>query len=228
MILKRIKTGIPGLDDLIQGGFPRGFCVLVSGSPGTGKTIFGVQYLAEGAKNGEKGLYATFEQKVDDLMLQAEIFEWDLVRLMDKGMLRIISLDIEELNLAEITTEIMRGGYNRVVIDSLTSLIPSSILFGKVSSKDVLTTRKFIHEIINQLKQSASTSILTSEVIGGSLGLSSDGMSEFLVDGVITLHYGTGEQCRTMRIQKMRATRHSENIHPIQFEEGIGIKVITL
>ena len=61
-MIKRIKSGIFGLDDLVQGGIPKNSIVLVSGEAGSGKSIFGLQFLVQGAKNNEKGIYVTFEQ----------------------------------------------------------------------------------------------------------------------------------------------------------------------
>jgi len=65
MEIKRIKTGIPGLDELVGGGLPAGSCNLISGGPGTGKTIFGLQYLFNGAENDEAGMYLSFDRDSD-------------------------------------------------------------------------------------------------------------------------------------------------------------------
>ncbi|HLC65734.1 MAG TPA: ATPase domain-containing protein [Candidatus Nanoarchaeia archaeon] len=78
--MKRIKTGIKGFDELVQGGFPEGSSTLITGSPGTGKSIFGLQYIYNGAiKYKERGLYLTFEQRKTDMMNQAVQFGWDFV-----------------------------------------------------------------------------------------------------------------------------------------------------
>ena len=78
MEIKRLKTGVEGLDELIGGGIPEGSIVLVSGTPGTGKTILGMQFLCEGAKRGEMGILVSFEQEREDLVRQASMFGWDL------------------------------------------------------------------------------------------------------------------------------------------------------
>jgi KaiC/GvpD/RAD55 family RecA-like ATPase len=75
--MERIKTGIRGLDELIQGGFPKGSNIVVTGAPGSGKSIFGMSFIAEGCKNGEKCLYITVEQTPDDIVDQAFQFGWD-------------------------------------------------------------------------------------------------------------------------------------------------------
>ncbi|MBU4407018.1 MAG: circadian clock protein KaiC, partial [Candidatus Altiarchaeota archaeon] len=102
MTVERIETGIEGFDELIEGGFPRKSCILLSGMPGTGKTIFGLQYLCHGASNGEKGLYVTFEQNMDDLISNVGAFEWGIPALMDTGNLELLSMDIGEFKIDEL------------------------------------------------------------------------------------------------------------------------------
>ena len=79
MGVRRIRTGIKGFDKLIQGGFPEASTILLTGSPGTGKTIFGLQFLYNGAARfRDKGLYVTFEQTERALLEQANLFGWNL------------------------------------------------------------------------------------------------------------------------------------------------------
>lgn len=79
MKIDRVRTGVNGLDELLQGGFPKSHCILLSGAPGTGKTIFGQQFLYNGAKNGEKGLYIAFNEELEDVLLQPTVFGWDIL-----------------------------------------------------------------------------------------------------------------------------------------------------
>ena len=74
----RLKSGAEGIDALIGGGFPEGSVVLVAGTPGTGKTILGIQYLVEGVKKKEMGILISFEQEKSDIIRQAACFGWDL------------------------------------------------------------------------------------------------------------------------------------------------------
>lgn len=80
----RIKSGIPGLDALIQGGFPECSSVLVTGGPGTGKSILGLQFIVYGALNNEPGIYLMFDENKDKLFYQAEQFGWDIPKLENK------------------------------------------------------------------------------------------------------------------------------------------------
>ena len=101
-MMERTKTGIPGLDELLNGGIPKGSNVLVAGGAGTGKTILTTQYLYNGAtKYGEAGLFVTLEGNVRDIAWNMESFQWDIKSLQDQGMLTIYRLN---LGLADKTT----------------------------------------------------------------------------------------------------------------------------
>jgi KaiC/GvpD/RAD55 family RecA-like ATPase len=244
MAVERVSTGVVGLDALIQGGFPKNYTIMVSGSPGTGKTLLSMQFLYDGAKKGEKSLYIVFEQSVNDLIVQGELFGWELRPLIDSGNLKLVSKSIEDTHLDDIINEIKRGGYKRVVVDSL-----SAILLHPVAWKDMdlpyilsgsleemipdpknpmIASRVLLNKILSEIKKLDCTTIIISELTEGSRGLSRDTISEFLVDGIITMHYtSTGSlPGRHIMIRKMRATKHSEMIHPIEFVDGHGISVL--
>lgn len=244
MKVERVKTGINGLDELIQGGFPKGHCILLSGAPGTGKTIFGMQYIHEGAKNGERGLYVTFTEDINDMYLQASVFSWDIQKLIKNGSLKLLHIDIEKFDIKDIISEVKKGKYQRLVIDSLSAIISHPVALEDVDISYVLrdrldrllpsplhmevATRLLVNKIVSEIKSLDCTSMIISELVEGVGGLSRDTISEFLVDGVITLQYvmiGI-ESSRNLMIRKMRATAHSENIHPIEFKEGVGMRVL--
>jgi len=242
--IERVKTGVDGLDKLIEGGFPKGHCILLSGAPGTGKTIFGVQYIYEGAKNGERGLYITFTEDIDDISLQASVFGLDLQKLIKNGSLKLLHIDIERFDIKDIIREVKKGKYQRLVIDSLSAIISHPVALEDVDVSYVLrdrldrllpsplhmevATRLLVNKIVSEIKGLDCTSIIISELVEGVGGLSRDTVSEFLVDGVITLQYVMVgiESSRNLMIRKMRATAHSENIHPIEFKEGVGMSVL--
>jgi KaiC/GvpD/RAD55 family RecA-like ATPase len=245
MNLERIKTGIHGFDELIEGGFPKGSNILVSGEPGTGKTIFGLQFLNQGAKENQSGMYITFEQNIKDIILQGNKFGWNIQELMNKEKLHFSSLDVREFRIANLIQDIKKRNIERLVIDSLSSVLSHPIAWEDIDAYYMLTdklerlvpspkyniviaTRILIHKIIDELKKIDCTVILTSELVGGSKGFSRDTISEFLVDGLIILSYMVvgGEYSRNLMIQKLRSTKHSENIHPIEIREGIGLRVL--
>jgi KaiC/GvpD/RAD55 family RecA-like ATPase len=243
MTVARVSTGIGGLDSLMQGGFPKNYTILLSGSPGTGKSIFSMQYLYHGARKGEKSLYLLFEQSAEDLVVQGELFGWGLRPLIESGMLKVAALNVKNTHMEDIIGLIREGKYSRVVIDSLSALLLHPVAWKDMDVPYILSgsleemipdpknlmiaSRVMLNNLLTELKGLDSTTIIISELTEGSGSLSRDTISEFLVDGIITMHYTvTGSvPGRHLMIRKMRATKHSEMIHPIEFieDEGIGV-----
>lgn len=205
MIIKRLKTGMVGLDPLIEGGIPEGSIVLISGTPGTGKTIFGLQFLYEGAKKGEMGIFISFEQDRNDLLRQASRFGWDLDALEKANKVKIVTMWPSSFD--EVMTKIFKCLYykpKRLVIDSITSIT--------YNMKD---NREAIHKIAEKMKSTGLTAILTSELLSGADGFSRDGISEFVSDGVILLKSleVAGEQKNIIRVEKLRSTKVDKQSH---------------
>jgi len=239
--MDRIKTGIFGFDDLIEGGLPKGRCFLVSGGCGTGKTIFSMQYLYNGAiKFNEPGVYVSLDERPELIREDCLRFKWDLRELERSNKLTIIDgslarlgmpseeeyslpssgLDVDKL-LLEIIRNIKRIGAKRVVIDSIASLG-----FNIEAEEEI---RKAVLKISYMLMRSGTTSFVISETNEGENRYGKYGVEEYIVDGIIMLHYmGIGTQSnRTLHIRKMRATKHSEDLHPLEItEKGIIIKKI--
>src|SRR5271169_2506784 len=92
----RVTSGIAGLDAMLSGGFPKGHVVLVTGLPGTGKTCFGLQFIAAGLAKGEKGVYLSLEEETPALLEAARQFGWSLDEAVSRGSLRIVRLDPRE------------------------------------------------------------------------------------------------------------------------------------
>ncbi|MBN2127558.1 MAG: AAA family ATPase [Candidatus Diapherotrites archaeon] len=239
--MNRVKTGIQGLDNLVEGGIPQGRTVLLAGACGTGKTIFGMQYIYEGAKTfSEPGIYVTLDERPELIREDMLRFGWDLRGLEEKGLIQIIDGSLakiglpseEELSvpasgfdLDKLLLEIMRltkrTNAKRVVFDSIPAL-------GLNFEKDT-DVRKAILKISYLLNRTGVTSILTSEIVEGENKFSKYGVEEYVADGVIVMHYmGVGTQSnRTIHIRKMRATKHSEELHPLKItDKGIKIEKI--
>ncbi len=202
---KRLKTGVEGIDALIDGGFPEGSVVLVAGTPGTGKTILGIQYLVEGAKNKEMGILISFEQERKDIIRQAACFGWDLEALEKKNLLRIVSM--WPTSFDEVLTKIFKCLYfkpKRLVVDSVTS-----VTFGMKENREAF------HKMTEKLKKTGLTAMLTSELLSGQKGYSRDGVSEFVSDGLIVLNSreAAGEHKNLLRIEKMRSSRINKESH---------------
>jgi len=232
--MNKIKTGIKDFDKLVQGGFPKGKTILLSGTPGTGKTIFALQYLYNGAtKFNEKGLYVTFEEKIEDLKKQANQFGWDFDELEKKRKVKIISISSAELSnntVNDIIRIAQNSNVNRLVIDSLSTLsINTPIVSTNVADLGEFTIKRFIYSFIDNLKVlKNTTTLLISQNISEGF-LSSDKISEFLCDGVIHLIYESmgGEFSRSLTIRKMREIKNDEDIHPLEIgKKGLVVHTI--
>jgi KaiC/GvpD/RAD55 family RecA-like ATPase len=221
--MEKIKTSIKGFDKLVQGGFPRGKSILLSGTPGTGKTIFALQFLYNGAvKFNEKGLYVTFEEKVRDLKDQAKQFGWDFDKLEKERKVKIINIsasDISKNTVNEIIRIAQESEVKRLVIDSLSTLsINTPIVATTVSDLGEFTIKRFIYSFLDSLRElKDATTLLISQNISEQL-MSSDKVSEFLCDGVVHLIYESmgGEFSRSLTVRKMREVKNDEDIHPLE------------
>lgn len=240
-IVKRVKTGIQGFDELVEGGLPRNRSVLVSGACGAGKTIFSMQFLYNGAaKFNEPGLYVTLDERPDLIRQDVLRFGWDLRKLESEGKLQIIdatvakaglpseeefSLPATGFDLDKLLLEIMRGvkriGAQRLVLDSIPALG-----FNFENENEI---RKAILKTTYMLSRIGVTSLLTSEIGENTQSFGKYGVEEYVVDGVVLLHYmGIGTQSnRTLHIRKMRSTKHIEEMRPIEItSNGIIVKRI--
>lgn len=240
--MERVKTGVEGLDRIIEGGFPKNSITLVSGPPGGGKSIFCFQFLWEGVNNGEKCLFLTLDKKSEGILLQAKELGFDFQPAIEQGLIKFQFLNINKKFVYEtMTNEILSGNYQRVVLDSITPLSEMPIFMRNTDNFDIeidvptsedypqdvaLPTRRLhIQYILNSLESANTTSIVTSELPVGSSLLSRDGISEFLADGVITLSLDPTMDRRKMSVMKMRNTKHTLKPHDITINTG-GIKIV--
>ncbi len=208
--MERVKTNIPGLDELIQGGIPKNDLVLLSGTCGAGKTVFGLQYLC--LSNDMPGIYISFEEDVEQIRNTAKSFSWDIEPKEKDNTLRFLQYDpfkIEDI-FEVIENNIREMNAGRVVIDSISSL--------GIYVKDSAELRRMILQINKMLRKNKCTSILISEVLPNQKALSRFGMEEFVTDGVIVLHnfFVSGKYRRGISIWKMRSTNHSRSVHPYE------------
>ena len=121
--IDRVKTGIDGLDNIIEGGVPKSSITLISGQPGSGKTILCYQYLYKGIQEGEKCLFLTMDKKIDGVLSQARNIGFDFQPAIEKGQAKFLFLNINKKLIYEtMTNEILSGEYDRVVLDSITPL----------------------------------------------------------------------------------------------------------
>ncbi len=231
----RIKTGINELDTLIQGGFPKGSFVVASGTAGSGKTIFGCQFISEGIKNNEKCLFISAEQTSEEIVEQAKQFGWDFNKWEEEGKLRIMSLLGKQLFETKAIDEIkvlMRDTkYNRVVFDSITSILNAP--FSKYNIADGADrglhpqalseiSRANITEFIDFIKQNGITTLGVAQKIEGLPGETIDNVSEFKADGLVVFNStAVGKNLnRTIQVKKLRKTKIDGIPHRFDFTEN--------
>jgi KaiC/GvpD/RAD55 family RecA-like ATPase len=240
---KRVGTGIEGLDGLLQGGYPQGSVTLVAGTPGSGKTIVCFQYINAGIKNGEKCLFLTSDERINNLVSQAKKFGFDFDAAMQSGQLKFMYLDLEKRTVhKEIEAEIRIGKYSRVVLDSLTPLsempvwvvnrgseiIPpeDTVVNAPLPLDSIQATRMHVRRILRILEEDDCTALVTSEITEGSRNLSRDSISEFLVDGILVLDLDPSMDRRKLTVRKMRETKHTLKPRDIEINSKGGIRVL--
>ncbi len=216
-VIERLSSGIQGLDKLIEGGFIKNNVYLVTGSAGTGKTLFCCQFLWEGLQNGEKCIFFSLEEQPQSIIHDAAGFGWDMQKYIDKKMLMVEYNDPFEM--VDITTlvkeKIEKFGATRVVIDSTS-------IFGMVFENEHELRRR-LYELIKALKQTGAATLLTAEVPEGSNALSRFHVEEFVVDGVVILYYSGDDS--SLEIRKMRRTSHARGCYTLEFtKNGLAVK----
>ncbi|MHA1615595.1 MAG: ATPase domain-containing protein [Candidatus Thorarchaeota archaeon] len=235
--MTRTKTGIPGLDELIGGGLVEGSTILVSGGTGSGKTIFGLQFLYNGvSKYDEPGVFVTIETRPRDLRLEAQQFGWDLEELEKKNALIIVDAASSKAGLPTSEKYALRRGFDvstlaeeiyravedskakRLVIDCISAL---GMKFNEPSE-----VRSELFRISALLRELKVTSLLISETIDP-LTHSRAGVEQFITQGLVSLNLfeDGGTLKRNLLVWKMRQTSHSLKKHSfIIGKKGIEIK----
>lgn len=219
---KRCSSGIHGLDEAIGGGFLNNSTNLVVGGPGTGKSIFAMQFLVDGAMSGDNGVYITFEEKKDSILKNLD-FSWGLENLEKEGKLLIMEFSPDELKkvikhgLLDLEFLVRKKVQaKRIVIDSVSAYY---LLFNTENEG-----REGLLKLFNTLKSWNLTSLLIAEY--ETEKPSAYSIPEFQSDTVIRLYNQprSGVRERYMEILKMRGTKHSANIFPMKITDK-GIEV---
>jgi circadian clock protein KaiC len=237
-MINRIATGIKGFDKLIEGGLPQGSLTLVSGNPGTGKSIFCMNAAYNIAKTGSPALYISFEQTEDIIKEQLAQFGCDVDKAKDK--LKLLFLDPNNPEVMDtILKEAKKIKAEFIVIDSLASLtsgpsnqtsnysvqqIMDSVIPVPIDAENL--ARMKVKMILDTIRDTKATALLTSEIIKGQEGYSRDTLSEFLCDAIIMLHTVEGEEgFRTLNIPKIRLTKQKSGIYSFEMDKkGISVK----
>jgi len=217
-----ISTGLPGLDKILKGGIRKGSAVLITGSPGTGKTIIGIQYIIEGAKRNEPGIYITSEEVTENIRLYASSLGLDITGYEKKGLITLIKQPLAPKKLMSIAAPlniIKSKKIKRVVLDSLT-------LFKYAYYPEEVSYRREVLNFIIRMKESGTTSLSISEKSLTQIDDINYGAEDFLFDGLILLtkirKSSTYEHC--IMVSKMRGQDHLVDIFPYKIGQG-GVTV---
>ena len=223
-MIDRVKSGVEGLDEMLEGGFPRSHTVVIMGSFGTGKTTFGMQFLNQGLKEGEKGIHISLEEDEKSIIEDAKSFGWDFMPHIDSKKLAIVKLEPTDAKTTitrvgkELPEFIKSFGATRIVIDSVSLL---NMLYDNEHDK-----RVSLFNLSQLIKKTGATCLMTAEVKDENPMATRDGLAEYFSDGVIALRYvevpEKNEMTLTLRIVKMRRIKHSRRITPF----AIGSKGI--
>lgn len=220
MKIERIPTGIPGLDELIEGGLPKGRITLVTGPSGSGKTTLGMQFLYNGITiSGENGLFVTLEEEVSDLTRDMSRYGWALEGLTDQKKFAIarspIPFEVKEgkVSLDELLDNIHRQALavdaKRIVFDSIASL--------GLPYDDPVGLRRDVLRLGALLRELGCTTMLLTEMLEGENRVSRYGIEQFVTHGVIALQ--VTPNYRSLQVMKMRGTKHDMGIHRLSITD---------
>lgn len=241
--MQAIQTGTKGLDDLLGGGFPKGKCILVVGSPGAGKTILLMQFLKSGALADERGLYVTMDETPEQVKNNLSSFGWNIDKLEEEGKLLFLDATMMRqsglrrqsgllLGHEEITSEprmtvrflvetlnriIKEEDIQRIAIDPITSIM---LRYDQPSRR-----RRAMLMFFESLTESGCTSLVSTELRTSMLRRAFQ-LEEFLSQGVILMHMfvHSGNVIRAIQVEKMRGIAHDAQLRPYQIT-STGVEV---
>jgi circadian clock protein KaiC len=230
--LKKSPSGINGLDEITEGGLPKGRPTLICGSAGSGKTMFAVHFLVHGAEIGEPGIFVSFEETQKELEKNFASLGIDLKALEEEKKFLVDYIYLERSEIEETGEFDLEGlfvrlkyavdqiGAKRIVLDTVEAL------FSELPNEFIL--RAELRRLFNWLKSEGLTAIITSEK--GKNTLTRYGLEEYVADCVILLDSNVVDKVatRNLRIIKYRGSSHGSNEYPFLIsKEGISILPVT-
>lgn len=232
--VEKLATGIPGFDQIADGGLPRQRATLVAGTAGSAKTVFATHFLAAGIERGETGVFVTFEDSVDDIRRNVTGFGWDVAGWEAQGKWSFVDAtpDAEDPTtvvgeydlgalLARVEHAVRRTGAKRVSVDSLNALF--------VQYRDHAMLRGELHRLTTRLKRMGVTLVFTSERTEEYGEITRYGVEEFVADNVVILRNLLVDERRrrTIELLKLRGAPHQRGEFPFTITQQ-GIIVLPL
>jgi len=229
----KAPTGIAGLDEITYGGIPAGRPTLVSGGPGSGKTLLGVSFLVNGAQSfAEPGVLLTFEENAEELAQDVRSLGYDLHKLVEQKKLLVDYIHVDRSEIEETGEYDLEGlfvrlehaikqiGAKRVMLDTIETL------FGGLKDSGIL--RAELRRLFRWLRDRQITTVVTAE--RGEQLFTRQGLEEYITDAVIALDHRVHEQISTRRIRvvKYRGSHHGTNEYPFLIDrDGITVLPVT-
>jgi circadian clock protein KaiC len=231
--LPKMPSGIAGLDEITEGGLPKGRPTLICGAAGSGKTLFAIEFIVRGALNfKEPGVFMAFEEKSDELAINVASLGFDLDKLQKQNLIKLDHVHIDRSEIEETGEYDLDGlfirlghaidsiGAKRVVLDTIENL------FSGLGNETIL--RAELRRLFGWLKEKGVTAIITGEKGDGML--TRQGLEEYVSDCVILLEHRVFNQISTrlLRIVKYRGSIHGTNEYPFLIDQdGISVLPIT-
>jgi KaiC/GvpD/RAD55 family RecA-like ATPase len=243
--MERVSSGVKGLDDILEGGFPKARMILIVGSPGSGKTILAIQFLRAGALKGESSIYVTFDERPEQVKENMSAFRWDLDRLEAEGKIMfvdatpfrrmktavtsgpegragLLTIDVlPEITLRALVETVRRlaeeEDVTRLVIDPITSL--------SVRYQSPVKRRRAMLMLFDALSSTGATCLVTSELRTSMLTRKFQ-LEEYLSQGVVLMRTGIheGNVVRAVQVEKMRGIAHDTQLRPYLIGQN-GVEV---
>ena len=222
--VRRMATGVPGLDEMMGGGIPQGDVVMITGPAGSGKTTFGAQFIAQGLGEGERCVVAVFEEFPDAYLARAKTAPVDLAAMVDEGKLvvvyfRPLDLSVDEM-LSEILSAVTRVGATRVVIDSLSGFEVALAPTFRTDFKESL------YRLVGALTAAGVTVMMTAEVVEAfPHGRFTNERVSFVTDDIIVQRYVEigGRLAKVLAVVKMRGSAHSLDLRLYEITDAGAI-----
>lgn len=229
----KTPTGITGLDEITEGGLPKGRPTLICGDAGSGKTLFSIEFIVKGATEfNEPGVFVAFEEKSEELALNVASLGFDLNKLIAEKKVKIDHIHIDRTEIEETGEYDLEGlfirlgyaidsiGAKRVVLDTIENL------FSGLSNHAIL--RAELRRLFAWLKDKGVTAVVTGEKGDGRL--TRQGLEEYVSDCVILLDHRIQNQVSTrrLRVVKYRGSTHGTNEYPFLIDaDGISVLPVT-
>ncbi|HEY9246405.1 MAG TPA: ATPase domain-containing protein, partial [Candidatus Methanoperedens sp.] len=221
----RISTGVEGLDRMLKGCLLKDSVLLFSGGPGTGKTMFGMHFIYEGAKKDEEGLIISFEEWTGKLIRNAKAYGLDFESLEKKGMVKILYFSPAMFHADEhallIKETIRDFNIKRVFFDGIENLV--------TALPDAIKRKDYLHALVNYFSSRSIATVLTSEIpeLFGSIKLTHEAFSGN-VDVIVLLRHVEveGQIKKALSVLKSRGCDHDKEIREFEItDKGIEVKV---